>query len=309
MPSSPSESPTRSRTAGMRAAQAPKMSPLSKKIAVTAPRACLGVPVMRARPRCRGRGRRCSSSSGASLTSVSMRSMPATGYGPAVPSLPAVVRLISRPAPSTMARTTSASSRWRSVMPACGCSEQAREHADVGAHAPQRVDRLGADDGARGRVQPAADDVDGQARVVGERHRDVRVGGDDRRVEVVGQPARELERRRAAADGDRPRRRRTGPPRPGRRRPSPRRRRAGARRTSRARAGWAAARRRGRGAAGPASDSSCRSRRTVSSDTRSRSARSEARTLPSAPSQRRMSSRRSSPSSSRLVSMAAIRAE
>ena len=34
MPSSPSESPTRSRTAGMRAAHSPKMRPLRKKIAV-----------------------------------------------------------------------------------------------------------------------------------------------------------------------------------------------------------------------------------------------------------------------------------
>ena len=46
-----------------------------------------------------------------------MRSMAATGYGPALPSLLAVVTLTTRPAPSTIARTTAASSRWRSVMP------------------------------------------------------------------------------------------------------------------------------------------------------------------------------------------------
>ena len=45
-------------------------------------------------------------------------------------------------------------------------------------------------------MQPAADDVDGEPGVVGERGRDVRVGGDDRRVQVVRQAARELERRR-----------------------------------------------------------------------------------------------------------------
>ena len=50
------------------------------------------------------------------------------------------------------------------------------EHAQVGAHAPQRVDRLGARDGPGRRVQPPADEVDGQARMVGERDRDVRIG-------------------------------------------------------------------------------------------------------------------------------------
>ena len=83
-----------------------------------------------------------------------------------------------------------------------GVQRAGGEHAHVGAHAAQRVDRLGAGDRARRRVQPAADDVDGQARMVGQRDGDVRVGGDDRRLEVVGQAARELERRRPAAERD-----------------------------------------------------------------------------------------------------------
>jgi hypothetical protein len=76
------------------------------------------------------------------------------------------------------------------------------QQADVGPHAAQRVDGLGAGDRARLGVQPPADDVDGQPGVVGERDGDVRARGDHGRLEAVGQQARELEDRRAAAERD-----------------------------------------------------------------------------------------------------------
>ena len=220
-----------------------------------------------------------------------MRSIAATGYGPVLPSLLAVVEADDAPGAlhhgAHDERLLAVAQRHARLR-----MQRARgEHAHVRAHAPQRVDRLGPGDRAGRRVQAAADDVDGEARMVGQRHRDMRVGGDDRGLEVVGQAAGELERRRPAAERDRPRPARSARSPPGRRQPSRRCRRAGARRRSRVRASWAAGRPPWTRRSSPASDSSCRSRRTVSSDTRSRRARSEARTLPSAPSQRRMSSR------------------
>ena len=118
--------------------------------------------------------------------------------------------------------------------------------------------------------------------MVGERDGDVRAHRDDGRLEVVGQPPRELEDRRAAADGDdvagaHERDRRLGD-RPLRvdvvgqalleaRRP---------RRRRRQRAAVHAAQR-------PAAASSARSRRTVSSETPSSSLSRAARTLPVCP--------------------------
>src|SRR3954465_2096911 len=110
---------------------------------------------------------------------MSMRSTAATGYAPAEPSFAAVTRLTTRAERSTIARTTAASSRWRSVIPATGCRLHAlstqtsgraapRARRDRGAPGAPPVARLGPGAGPRLRMQAAADDVDGEARMVGE---------------------------------------------------------------------------------------------------------------------------------------------